>query len=61
MSSWRDVMPAGSYETFPSAPSTTADLGRRPVVLVVDVVRAFLGEQDLAAEESRARWPLNCG
>jgi len=61
MSTWRDVMPEATYQAFPPAPFSAADLGRRPVVLVVDVVRAFLGEQDLTPEQSRARWPLSCG
>jgi nicotinamidase-related amidase len=61
MSTWRDVMPLGDYGAFSADPFTAADLGERPVLLVVDVVRAFLGDEDVSPEESRARWPLSCG
>jgi maleamate amidohydrolase len=59
--SWRDVMPAGAYESFPPTSFAPQDVGRRPVVLVVDVVRAFVGDQGSDPEASRARWPLSCG
>ncbi|QRP49362.1 isochorismatase family protein [Amycolatopsis sp. FDAARGOS 1241] len=36
-------------------------LGQRPVVLVVDVTRAFTGEEGETLDESTARWPTSCG
>lgn len=59
MSTWREVMDSDSYVSFKgSGPSMAA---RRPAVLVIDVVKNFLGEPGLSREDSVAGWPLSCG
>src|SRR5690606_26157 len=35
--------------------------GRRPALLVIDVTRAFCGEEGESLAESAARWPTSCG
>lgn len=41
--------------------STRESLGQRPAVLVVDVVRAFTGQEGQTLTEATAQWPTSCG
>lgn len=59
--SWRDVMKGEGYASFSSASEVRLDLGARPALLVVDVVTAFLGNEQMSLDESIAAWPLSCG
>lgn len=45
----------GDYFTKPS------EFGQRPAILVVDVMKSFIGEEGLSLEESQVEWPTSCG
>ncbi|WP_052493423.1 isochorismatase family protein [Rhodococcus sp. MEB064] len=45
----------GNYFTVHS------EFGQRPLVLVVDVMKSFTGEQGLTLAESQVEWPTSCG
>jgi nicotinamidase-related amidase len=59
---WEEVFSAedrGAYESFRrDAPQPR---GRHPLVLVVDVTRAFCGEPGQSLPESVRTWPTSCG
>jgi maleamate amidohydrolase len=50
-----------AYEAFGASPDRTPEVGRRPALLVIDVVTAFLGEEGLSLADSIADRPLSCG
>lgn len=41
--------------------SVQNELGRKPALLVIDVVRAFTGDEDQTLEEATADYPTACG
>ena len=45
----------GDYFTMRS------EFGQRPLVLVVDVMKSFIGEEGLTLAESQVEWPTSCG
>ncbi|MCU1546775.1 MAG: hypothetical protein JWP30_1875 [Homoserinimonas sp.] len=61
MKSWRNVMSDEAYASFDTSPADPTTVGRRPALLVIDVVTAFLGDEGVSMQESVARWPLSCG
>jgi maleamate amidohydrolase len=61
MASWRDIMSGEDYSSFDTSQTEFAGIGTRPALLVIDVVKAFLGEKGLSREEGIAGWPLSCG
>lgn len=59
---WRGLFAgdeASAYETQHG--NQRRSLGSRPALLVVDVVRAFMGEPGQSLAESVAQWPTSCG
>jgi nicotinamidase-related amidase len=61
MHSWRDIMPGESYSSFDTPGTALPSIGQRPALLVIDVVKSFLGEQGMTLEQSVVQWPLSCG
>ena len=61
MNSWRNVMSGHAYKSFDTSSANLTIVGRKPALLVVDVVTAFLGDEGLTLEDSIAQSPLSCG
>lgn len=61
MESWRNVMSGEAYKAFGATAVRPVVPGRRPALLIIDVVTSFLGERGLSLEESIADRPLSCG
>lgn len=68
--SWLELLPAEDrrvYEAYQSGRpgdglgKRVQRFGRHPALLIVDVTRAFCGQEGQSLEESLAEWPTSCG
>jgi nicotinamidase-related amidase len=58
---WAELFTAHGDSYDPKHWSKTNRLGRRPAVLVIDVVRSFTGDEGQTFEEATATYPTACG
>jgi maleamate amidohydrolase len=57
---WQEVF-AGSVGTAYASFAQRQETGQRPALLVIDVVRSFVGSPGLDLEAAIAEWPTACG
>lgn len=58
---WQQLFADEEAAAYAAQSGPPAALGRRPALLVVDVVQAFIGDPGQTLAESVQQWPMSCG